>query len=83
MVRCAMSTDLRQRIALAVIELRMRRGWDRAELARRVDVSESEIDRIETATGPSRLRIDELGSLAEALEVPVERLVEEPRDVIH
>jgi transcriptional regulator with XRE-family HTH domain len=61
----------------------MRRGWDRAELARRAGLTESEIDRIETATGPSRLGIDALGALAEALEVPVERLVEEPRDVIH
>jgi transcriptional regulator with XRE-family HTH domain len=60
----------------------MRRGWDRIELARRAELPVSEIDRIETATA-SDLGIDALGALAEALEVPVERLVEETRDVIH
>jgi ribosome-binding protein aMBF1 (putative translation factor) len=72
---------VRRRIALAVTELRVHRGWSTFELAQRAEVSESRIEAIEAATDPGDL--DTLAALADAFNVPVRRLVEKTSSLDH
>jgi ribosome-binding protein aMBF1 (putative translation factor) len=62
--------EVRQRLALAVTELRVQRGWSPEELARRARLRPALIDRIESATAVD-VRIDDLSALSEALGVEV------------
>jgi transcriptional regulator with XRE-family HTH domain len=72
---------VRRRIALAVTELRVHRGWSTFELAQRAEVSESRIEAIEAATDTGDL--DTLAALADAFNVPVRRLVEKTSSLDH
>jgi transcriptional regulator with XRE-family HTH domain len=62
--------------------LRLARGWSLDELARRSYISASTISRIET--GQRRLALDQLVSLARALDTTVDELLAEddPNDVV-
>ncbi|MDQ3897408.1 MAG: helix-turn-helix domain-containing protein [Actinomycetota bacterium] len=62
--------------------LRLARGWSLDELARRSYIGASTISRIET--GGRRLALDQLVSLARALETTVDELLadEDPDDVV-
>lgn len=66
--------DVRRSIASAITELRVQRGWDQAELARRADISPTDVQGIEAETEPCVL--DTLTTLANIFEVPVQRLLE-------
>jgi transcriptional regulator with XRE-family HTH domain len=68
-------TEVRQRIAMKLTELRVARGWSQAELASRAGVGESMIEEVESATAAD-LRIDTLTDLASGLDVPVALLLE-------
>jgi transcriptional regulator with XRE-family HTH domain len=69
-----MPSEMRTRIAKAVARFRLERGWDQATLALRADLPLAELQGIESAE--EACRIDTLTDLAQALGVPVERLVE-------
>lgn len=68
-------TEVRQRIAMRLTELRVARGWSQAELASRSGVDESTIEEAESATAAD-LRIDTLTNLASGLDGPVALLLE-------
>lgn len=53
-------------------DLRTERGWSQAELARRSAVGQARISELEN---PGRVRDDHARALAEALGVPVDRLL--------
>lgn len=67
------SDDARRRVALAVLELRLRRGWSQGELARRAELTEAIVEAVERETDP--LQIDTLTRLASAFGVDVSRLL--------
>jgi transcriptional regulator with XRE-family HTH domain len=58
--------------------LRLARGWSLDELARRAFISPSTISRIET--GHRRLALDQIVSLARALDTSVDALLNDPDD---
>ena len=66
---------VRHRIAVNVAMQRVRCGWSQEDLARRTGVAVEKIRRIEAGDYP--LKIDGLVDLANALDVDVERLVED------
>ena len=70
----AAQAEARQRVAMNVTELRIERGWSQAELAQRARVSQRTVEDIEAGAG--EMRIDALSSLAQALRVPVARIVQ-------
>ena len=59
----------RRLVAMNITDLRLARGLSVAELARRAEVPERDVEEVEAASG--EMLIDTLSSLAEALEVDV------------
>jgi len=80
-----MDEDARQAarrvIAMNVTELRIARGWSQAELARRSQVTESDVAEVEAAGG--EMFIDTLSSLSEGLAVDISYLFRNRTDSAH
>ena len=71
----------RRLVAMNITELRLARQLSVAELARRADVPERDVEEVEAASG--EMLIDTLSSLAEALEVDVVVFFRPRSDDIH
>ncbi|MFW7379741.1 MAG: helix-turn-helix domain-containing protein [Oligoflexus sp.] len=73
--------DLKTRIARNVRQIRKRLGLTQQELADRIQMTNRYLSLLENT--PQNISVDVLQSLAKALEVPVERLIDaEPRSQI-
>ena len=71
----------RRVVAMNVTELRLARRLSVAELARRAEVPERDVEEVEAASG--EMLIDTLSSLAEALEVDVVVLFRRKGNDVH
>jgi transcriptional regulator with XRE-family HTH domain len=73
--------DVRRRIASAIAEQRVQRGWDQTTLARRAEISLLDLQGIEAEIEPCFL--DTLTTIARAFGVSVERFLEKRDHAAH
>jgi putative transcriptional regulator len=64
--------DLRTELGRRIVEIRARRGWSQAELARRLGVPRERLGKWER--GVNAPSLEDLAALSEVLEVPLEGL---------